>query len=79
MLTMSQPKKRGRKPDPNSKRSQGLPRHVMPRLVFHAPEDVAAALERFVDKASPPTTASSVLREALVEYLTKRGELPPKS
>lgn len=79
MLVMSEKKPRGRKPDPNSKRSLGVPRHTMPRLVFHAPEAVVAALEAFVAEASPPTNSSSVLREALVEYLTKRGKLPPKA
>ena len=79
MVFMAPPKKRrGPRPDPDSKRSKGGNRHLDPRKSFHASQELFDALERFVDETKPQPSESSVLRDALIEYLVKRGHWPPK-
>lgn len=78
MLDMSEKKKPGRRPSPDSKRAQGADRHRHPRKAFHAPADLFAALERYIAETRPQPTDAAVLRDALEEYLCKRGYWPPK-
>ena len=48
LVTMSDtPKKRGRKPDPESKRSTGADRHSDPRFTFHLEKDLLQALDDY--------------------------------
>lgn len=68
--------KRGRKPDPNSKRALGIDRHKHPRKAFHAPAPVFDALARFQDATQPRPTDTAVIVTALAEYLSKRGFTP---
>jgi len=78
MATPSKKKRTGPQPDPNSKRSLGLPRHKMPRKAFHGPQSLFDALDEYVSVTRPQTSDSAVLREALEEYLAKRGKWPAK-
>ena len=75
---MSEKKKPGRKPSPDSKRSQGADRHTQPRKAFHAPAALFAALEAYIATTRPQPTEAAVLRVALEEFLEKRGLWPPK-
>ena len=77
-MVMSKDKKRGRKPDPNSKRSLGVPRHTQPRKAFHGPAELFAAFERCISDMKPAPAESAALRLALEEFLEKRGYWPPK-
>lgn len=70
------PKKPGRKKDPNSKRSQGVPRHTQPRKAFHAPPELFAALEKYIASTRPQPSESECLRVALEEFLEERGFWP---
>jgi hypothetical protein len=72
-----QKKKPGRRPNPASKRAQGVDRHQHPRKAFHAPAELLAALERYIADAKPPPTEAAALRLALEEFLEKRGYWPP--
>lgn len=78
MLLMKNEKKRGRAPNPQSKRSQGVDRHTQPRKAFHAPQELFDALNRYIAGARPAPTDAAVLRTALEEFLEKRGFWPPK-
>lgn len=78
MLTMAPaPKRRGPRPNPDSKRSKGENRHKQPRKAFHAEQAMFDALERFIVGTRPQPSESSVMREALAEFLEKRGYWPP--
>ena len=77
VASMSDAKKPGRRKDPHSKRSQGLPRHTQPRKAFHAPANLFDAMERFIASSRPQPTESECLRVALEEFLQKRGFWPP--
>jgi hypothetical protein len=78
MLVMSEKKKPGRKPSPDSKRSKGEDRHAQPRKAFHAPAELFSALEKYVAETRPAPTEAAALRIALEEFLEKRGFWPPK-
>lgn len=79
MLVMANAKKKpGRKPSPDSKRSQGVDRHAHPRKAFHAPPELFAAMEKYISETRPSPTEAAVLRIALEEFLEKRGFWPPK-
>ncbi|OWK34242.1 hypothetical protein [Fimbriiglobus ruber] len=71
-------KKPGPRVNPDSKRSKGEDRHKQPRKAFHADPKLFQALDKYVDETRPQPTESSVLRDALEEYLNKRGYWPPK-
>ena len=75
---MSTNKKSGRKPDPSSKRSQGVDRHVSPRIVFHADPDDYEALLEHLKESSVELKVSSVMRRAMRLYLESVGKAPPK-
>jgi hypothetical protein len=62
---------------PNSKRTQGLDRHLRPRLAFHLDQALLEALERYIATTRPRPTTTAVLVAALEEYLASRGEWPP--
>lgn len=69
-----EPKKRGRKRDPNSLRSRGdTSRHTSPRKAFHAPAELFAALQAYCERTGEPESA--VIRAALADYLYRH---PPK-
>lgn len=74
MIVMA--KKRGPRPNPESKRSQGVDRHANPRKSFHAEPPLFTALEKYVAEASPQPSESAVLRTALIEFLQNRGYWP---
>ena len=65
-------KTRGRKPDPTSKRSQGIDRHTRPRIVVHVPPDLLADLRTYVSEARPPSTMTAAVVMILEEGLEKR-------
>lgn len=73
MLVMESPKKPGRKKNPDSKRSLGLPRTTKPRKVFHADAALFEALEKFIGATRPQPSEAECLRVALEEFLQKRG------
>jgi len=78
MVGMAKSKKpTGPAPDPNSKRSRGVPRNIHPRKVFHAPQELFTALEKYVATTKPRATESSAIRDALEDYLKARGFWPP--
>ncbi len=82
MVGMAERKKKrrpGPRIDPDSKRSAGGDRHTKPRKAFHAPAELFAALDRYIEETRPQPTDSSVLREALERYLTDKGYWPPKT
>jgi hypothetical protein len=78
MLTMSTSKKKpGRRPDPDSKRSKGEPRHRNPRKAFHASPELFDAMAAYIAATKPLPTDTQVLITALEEFLEKRGFWPP--
>jgi hypothetical protein len=74
--TMSKKKTPGRKKDPASKRSLGLPRHVNPRFAFHLERELLDALGAYCDAQRLRPDASQVVRLALREYLEREGFWP---
>ncbi len=74
---MTTPKKRGRKRDPKSKRSLGLPRHVHPRKVFHGPQELFDRLKRYAAKYYGFNEAEA-LRDLVCQALFDKG-FPRKS
>ena len=77
MLTMSEKKRRGPLPNPDSKRSMKSNRHKNPRKAFHAEAALMRLIEDTVAEARPQTTESAVIRDALIEYFERRGKWPP--
>lgn len=77
MASMSEQKKPGRRPNPDSKRSQGGSRHKTPRKVFHGPQELFDALTAYIEATRPQPTDSAVLRVALEEFLASKGFWPP--
>lgn len=77
MLTMSEKKRRGPLPNPDSKRSKGANRHKHPRKAFHAEPALMKMIEDTVAETRPQTSESAVIREALIEYFERRGKWPP--
>ena len=69
-------KKAGRKKDPDSKRSQGVDRHTMPRVVFHAPEEMVEAFGKYVAGLRPRSSDAAALRYILGTFLQEKGYLP---
>ena len=61
----------------DSKRTQGVDRHVKPRLAFHLEKQLLDAVEQLVETTRPQPTVTSVITAALEEYLTARGLWPP--
>jgi hypothetical protein len=77
LMTTMVEKRRGPKPNPDSKRQKGENRHKNPRKAFHAEQEIFDAMERMIAVTRPTPTESSVLRDALLEYMEKRGFWPP--
>jgi hypothetical protein len=61
---------------PDSKRSQGVDRHVSPRLAFHLDQSLLAALEQHIESLSPRPSMKATLVAAIEEYLRARGCWP---
>jgi len=78
MVGMATPpkKRKGPPPDPNSKRSLGVPRNINPRKAFHAPAELFAALEAYIASKRPQPTESECLRTALEKFLEAEGFWP---
>lgn len=76
---MEKKRKPGRPKDPNSKRSRGVSRYASPRESFHLPEELRAAMLRFLGSSRPSFDKSKTLRTALEEFLERRGFWPPPS
>lgn len=72
-MDAKQPKKPGRRRNPDSKRSQGVERHTQPRKAFHAAQKLFDALEEFIASTRPQPSESECFRVALEEFLEKRG------
>jgi hypothetical protein len=51
--------------------------HRHPRESFHLPDDLRAALVRFVNDTRPRPSKSAVMVAALEQYLESRGYWPP--
>lgn len=79
IASMTTPKKRGRKPNPDSKRQTGVSRHKNPRKAFHAPAPLFEALEAFCTESKPSYDEAEVLRTALEEFLTRKNYWPRPS
>ena len=77
MNVMSEKKRRGPLPNPDSKRSKGVNRNRHPRKAFHAEASLMRLIEDAAAHARPQTTESAVIRDALIEYFEKRGQWPP--
>ena len=75
-LMATEKRKPGRKVDPDSKRSTGANRHADPRKAFHAPQELFAALARYLEATRPQPSEAECLRTALEEFLEKRGFWP---
>jgi Arc/MetJ-type ribon-helix-helix transcriptional regulator len=56
-----------------AKKGRTQDRHKSPRKVFHLSRELADALESHVKSVGAGATESGVLREALAEYLARRG------
>lgn len=69
-------RKPGRQKDPESKRSQGLPRHKDPRFAFHLERELLDALGAFCDAQKLKPDRSEVARLALREFLEREGFWP---
>ena len=69
---MSTPKRPGRRPDPRSKRSQGIDRHTMPRKVFHGPAELIDRLERYA-REKHGANDSEAIRALLGSALSRAG------
>lgn len=63
---------KGRKKDPNSKRSTGADRHTRPRVVFHPDADLLGQLDDFVGSVRPKTDRTSVIIMAIEEFLAHK-------
>jgi hypothetical protein len=72
---MPTPRKRPSRKRPDSKRSQGIDRHTRPRVAFHMPADLAAALRTLAGRTKRTLTAEILV--ALEEHLAKNGVWPP--
>lgn len=81
MIGMAEPKKKkhkpGRRPDPESKRQQGIDRHTQPRKAFHGPPELFAALDRYRAEAKPRPSDSECIRTGLEMFLESKGYWPP--
>lgn len=79
MYTMTKPRKRpGPPPDPNSKRSKKVDRHVTPRVVIHIPEDLLAEIEK--DAAAEDRTRTAQILRLLKQHYQEEGRWhPPES
>jgi len=75
-MLMAPAKKRGPRPNPDSKRQRGENRHKHPRKAFHAEQALFDAMERMIAETRPLPSESSVMRDALAEYLERRGYWP---
>ena len=72
---MAPPKKSSNsRKQPDSKRSQGVDRHIRPRIAFHLPEDVHDALLA-LSKDNRRTITSELLI-AVEEHLRASGRWP---
>jgi hypothetical protein len=78
MLVMSEKKKPGRRPSPDSKRAKGEDRHAQPRKAFHAPQELFDAMAVYIARTKPQPTDAAVLRLALERFLESEGLWPPK-
>jgi hypothetical protein len=67
-------KRRGRPKDPTSGRSRGEDRHKGEgRIVVILKPFQEVAIDSFLGTIRPATTRSAMVRDALVEYMQKRG------
>lgn len=64
------------KKQPDSKRTQGVDRHLKPRLAFHLDQDLLDAMERYIETTKPKPTTTSVIVTAIEEFLTSKGCWP---
>lgn len=76
--TMSTNKKPGRRPNPDSKRQQGVSRHTKPRKAFHAAPELFEAMADYIASTRPQLTDTQVLTTALEDFLQAKGFWPPK-
>jgi hypothetical protein len=77
LVLMKKKKTPGRKPNPNSKRSQGVDRHTGRRVVFHMDPTEFGLLEEHIRESEVELKLSAVLRKAVKIYLQRVGKLPP--
>ena len=54
-------------------------REEFPKLIFQVEPELRAALMGFCDSGELPIRYSDVLREALRDYLRRRGHWPPRT
>lgn len=60
------------------KSNRGKDRHATPRLVFHASQELVAALAEYQASSRPPIEKSACLRTALEDFLKSKGFWPPQ-
>lgn len=76
MYDMATTRKPGRPKNPDSKRSQGVDRHTMPRVVYHAPDEMLKAFGKYVSSLKPAVSDAAAHRFILGTFLKERGLLP---
>jgi hypothetical protein len=62
----------------DSKRAQGVDRHLKPRVAFHLDRELLDALELHIKNSRPRPTTTAVIVTAIEEYLTSRQCWPAK-
>lgn len=65
-----------RKKDPKSKRSLGIDRHTLPRVVFHGPDDLIESFKELASRNRRTITAEILI--AMEEHMRASGLWPPK-
>lgn len=60
-----------------SRKPKKTDRHKTPKLQFHIPPDLKAALDRYIDATRPEPTVTAVLRLAVERFLEGEGHWPP--
>ena len=78
MIQTMAKRKPGPSPDPDSKRSKGVDRHVDPRVSFHLEPELAEALDAYRESLPHDPGRSQIIRDLLRDSLRNKGFYPPK-
>ena len=68
---------KGRKKDPNSKRSLGGSRQTKPKVTFHPPAPLLRIFDKHIETLRPETDRTKMLKMLMEEYLKSNGLWPP--
>ncbi len=75
--TMTEPRKRGRKPKGDAAQDRTVSRHKNPRESFHLPTELRKALEDWIETQRPKPSKSACMLVGLEMFLTSKGVWPP--